>query len=59
MKLKSRVYNSTTKIIGKPKDILLISDFYDTRDKMVEKFEKKHKCIVKFNIENLTIKKTK
>lgn len=43
----------------KPKDILLISDFFDVIVKCIDKFEEKHKCSVKYNIENLVIKKTK
>jgi len=41
------------------KDLLLQYDFLDQLDKFVDKFETKNTCRVKYNIENLNIKKTK
>lgn len=44
----------------KPKgDLMLQLIFLDKLDEVVDKFEEKHKCNVKYNIENLMIKKTK
>jgi hypothetical protein len=40
-------------------DLMLQLMFLDKLDEVVRKFEEKHKCNIKYNIENLMIKKTK
>ena len=42
-----------------PKELLLRSYFLDDIEKLIDRFESKNSCKVKYNIEVLSIKKTK